>query len=657
MTGVKEKQIPSLRGYFAQSPDLFCEIDEHGRFLYINASWKDRLGWLPTDVVGLPFIEFVHPDDVEVSVRTFGTHDGSGRTIINRYRDHSGEYRHLEWTGYFDSTLKMALCHAREVTAKVRADRLLESIAKIQAEYIQVQDRPEDFFLSALKHAMEWTGCESGFIAESVSKVPKKNPLPLVRTLAMTSTVWFKPESTEPNFDSSYNSDPELRILLDTFSSALEGRGNSTIIHSKLEGMKNGLVVPLRIGSETVGVLGLANRANSFDATEVAELSPYIESLSSLLAAYRLSKSESDASERLRTIAENLPVMLTEFDSKGNFTWLNNAFIRLIGYTVEDFRVDNGKQVFLLTEPGDRERAVQFMLSGSDQWSEFAMLSKDGTRVDSIWRNVKLKGGNRIGIGLDIRDRKVSEAALIQSSKMASLGEMSAGVSHEINNPLTIIQGGAFRALNNLRPESTNLDEVREDLNRVIQNCDRIARIVRGLRAFSRSDEHEPFRPVPLSVIVEDMVDLGRERLKSHKIELNLDVQFGGMIECRSVQLGQVLMNLMNNSYDAVFGQPKGDILIRCFEVQGPSDGALSKRAPANSKWVRIEFEDSGPGISLQHQSRLMEPFFTTKEVGKGTGLGLSISKGIIESHGGAFFLDSSSKRTRFVIELPQKQK
>lgn len=227
---------------------------------------------------------------------------------------------------------------------------------------------------------------------------------------------------------------------------------------------------------------------------------------------------------------------------------------------------------------------------------------------------------------------------------MASLGEMSAGVSHEINNPLTIIHGSSFHALQKVQKGKLNTNEVESDLHCIIQNCDRIARIVRGLRAFSRNAEHEPFTPTPISVIIEDVLDLAKERFRNNQIELIIELEYAELIDCRSIQIAQVLMNLLNNSYDAVYGRPNAKVKIRC-----------AQSAQADDR-VQIEVSDTGPGIPFENQQKIMDPFFTTKDVGKGTGLGLSISKGIVESHFGQLSLDSQAKLTTFIIELPKKQ-
>lgn len=334
-----------------------------------------------------------------------------------------------------------------------------------------------------------------------------------------------------------------------------------------------------------------------------------------------LSQREEDLRERFMALAEHMPLMLAEYDSAGRVLWANQLLTECMGWRPSEVR------------------PLRFLHEASvDVWTDFRVQAADGRTIDTSWCRVQLSQGTSFAIGQDMTDRKLNEAKLIHSSKMASLGEMSAGVSHEINNPLAIIHGSGFRALRYLKQEPPDLFEVEADLQRVIGNCDRIARIVRGLRAFSRNVEDEPLSPTPINSIIGDVLDLAGEKLKNHGVGLNIDLQYDGNVNCRSVQLGQVLMNLINNAYDAVLKSPKAEIHV----ISQKLDNA-----------VQIVVEDNGCGIPAPIRDRILEPFFTTKEVGKGTGLGLSISKGIVEAHHGRLWLDAESERTRFVIELP----
>lgn len=225
------------------------------------------------------------------------------------------------------------------------------------------------------------------------------------------------------------------------------------------------------------------------------------------------------------------------------------------------------------------------------------------------------------------------------NSKMASLGEMAAGVAHEINNPLTIITL-ACEILNKASQKNA-LDKplALEAIKSISQTVERIAKIIKGLKTFSRQKSATEFSEVLVDELISDTLNLCRERFRNNGIDLKFIGDGTKTARCLPVQFSQVLLNLLNNSFDAV--------------------------ESVNDKWVKIEFSetsiqsifsitDSGAGISPELTEKIMQPFFTTKETGKGTGLGLSISKGIIEIHGGALLLDSQSKNTRFIITLPK---
>lgn len=232
-----------------------------------------------------------------------------------------------------------------------------------------------------------------------------------------------------------------------------------------------------------------------------------------------------------------------------------------------------------------------------------------------------------------------SKMQLINSSKMASLGEMASGMAHEINNPITIIQG-KIKVINHMLEDlNVNYPPLNAEIQRIDQTTERIGRIVKGLKTFSRSAQDDPFELVPLETIIKETLDLCAERLKANGITLTIEPVPQICVLCRASQLSQVLMNLLNNSSDALIDL-KVKFISLAFEVKEPDK-------------VFIYVTDSGQGIPLEIASKIMDPFFTTKGVGKGTGLGLSIAKGIIEAHGGTLHLDAKSTNTRFVIELP----
>ncbi len=228
---------------------------------------------------------------------------------------------------------------------------------------------------------------------------------------------------------------------------------------------------------------------------------------------------------------------------------------------------------------------------------------------------------------------------LVIQSKMSALGEMAAGVTHEINNPLGVIAGRAFQ----LRREVLSSDTIPEEkvesgLEQIEQTAEKISKIIQSLRYFARDTRNDSMKKVELKDIVSDTLGLCHERFKHTGIDVVIDPIPNINLDCHAVQISQVLLNILNNSFDAVSALQHKWVKVSFVEVKGK---------------ILIQVTDSGPGIPIQIQKRLMEPFFTTKAEDKRTGLGLSVSREIILKHNGRFFYDANSYNTRFVIELP----
>lgn len=220
-----------------------------------------------------------------------------------------------------------------------------------------------------------------------------------------------------------------------------------------------------------------------------------------------------------------------------------------------------------------------------------------------------------------------------QQSKFSALGVMSSGIAHEINNPLTVIKAKVHQIKKDFRTSSE--EKMIHDLDIISRTTDRIYKIVKGLRAFARDASEDPFEKLTSRQIIQASLDLCHERFQQFGVEVKIAEQAEFSINGRESQLVQVLVNLLSNAFDAIQN--------------------------LNEKWIaidvtdyKISVTDSGQGIPKHIAQKLMQPFFTTKEVGKGVGLGLSISKGIIDDHGGYFYLDEQSLNTCFVIEFPK---
>ena len=232
------------------------------------------------------------------------------------------------------------------------------------------------------------------------------------------------------------------------------------------------------------------------------------------------------------------------------------------------------------------------------------------------------------------------QRVLINNSKMTALGEMSGGIAHEINNPLAVIQIQADLLMDSFRSDTLDLELAKEAVSVIEVTTQRIAKIVRSLSMFSGNHKNDPFEYTTVQAIVDSTLDLCRLKFEDSNTRLIVIMPPSFIeIRCRPSDISQVFLGIINNAYDA---------------IQSLSDKWICVRVIEHENSVEVSVTDSGSGIPEEIVDKLMQPFFTTKEVGSGMGLGLSVSKGIVEAHGGKIYLDQKSPNTRFVIVLPK---
>lgn len=242
-----------------------------------------------------------------------------------------------------------------------------------------------------------------------------------------------------------------------------------------------------------------------------------------------------------------------------------------------------------------------------------------------------------VHIASDITERKLLQEQLIQSEKLAAVGELISGVAHEINNPLTGIIG--FAQLLKEEASGLNKDEQKQ-LELIYSEALRVKKIVSNLLSFARKQKPEK-KPADINSVVEIVLDMRGYELRIDNISVNKEFEEElPRVEVDVQQMEQVFLNIINNAHQAMSeAHGKGNLTIRTY---------------TKGDMVRIEFIDDGPGISKKNLTKIFNPFFTTKGVGKGTGLGLSVSYGIIKEHNGNIFAESEEgKGAKFIIELP----
>lgn len=285
-----------------------------------------------------------------------------------------------------------------------------------------------------------------------------------------------------------------------------------------------------------------------------------------------------------------------------------------------------------------------------------------------------------------MRDLQQTQIQLVQAEKMSSLGQLVAGVAHEINNPVNFIHGNlthvqeyAHNLLNFVQlyqqhypqpvaaiqaeAENIDLEFLREDLPKILNSMkigtDRIRQIVLSLRNFSRTDESDR-KAVNIHEGIDSTLLILQHRLKARperpEIEVIRDYSDLPLVDCYPGQLNQVVMNILVNAIDAL---EELSIQQTYQEIKAHPSQITIRTSVIDSQWVEITIADNGSGVPEPIKQKIFNPFFTTKPIGKGTGMGMSISHQIIteKHHGKLECFSTSGEGTEFVIQLPIQQR
>ena len=346
--------------------------------------------------------------------------------------------------------------------------------------------------------------------------------------------------------------------------------------------------------------------------------------------------------------AVNKCLMVATTDRAGSILQVNEKFTEVTQYTTSELIGQNHRILRSGLHPPEFFQELYNVISSGKIWSgEFKNRRKNGEiyyvqTVIAPTRDQNNQVDRYMSFSVDLSDMRVAELKLIYASKMATLGEMAAGIAHEINNPLAIITGRAMLLGRRLKSPEMETEKIESDVETISITAERIAKVVRGLRFFTRNAENDPMRPMVFSKILDETLELCAEKLRLAQVTLRRNLKEDPEVHCRPEQISQVLLNLISNSVDAVCDLPEPwiEVEISCVD-----------------KEVVISVTDCGKGIPDETAAKIMQPFFTSKTSGKGTGLGLSISKGIIEAHSGKFFYDKNWPNTRFVIQIPKKKR
>jgi PAS domain S-box-containing protein len=355
-----------------------------------------------------------------------------------------------------------------------------------------------------------------------------------------------------------------------------------------------------------------------------------------------------------RVLTTNSPVGIVTANLDGECTYANPSWEQLSGMSQQNAI---GQGWINSLHPQDQERVskewIKFKDSNEPWETSFRFVHPDQSvrwatlKMSKIYSEVN-QVESYIGVVVDYTKQIIQAKSLeqerlrsLEASKMASLGRMAGGIAHEINNPLTIIaaQAGTIKKQASALLNQEESSKIQISSEKILAMIQRISKIIRGLRTFSRNAQNDPLVKTSISSIIEDTLELCSERNKALGIKLSISGDIKHFIDCRPSQISQVLLNLISNSQDAVEKVGNKEIFVAFKEL---------------ADHVEFRVSDTGPGIPEQFATKILDPFFTTKDIGKGTGLGLSIALGIVEDHMGTLILDRSAPLTTFIVRLPK---
>jgi PAS domain S-box-containing protein len=598
----------SMRIFFNMSPDLFCIISNEGRFIALNPAWESTLGYSTKDLTGKRFIEIVHPDDVEITLKQVELQLQGNETInfINRYRCSDNSYKILEWKGHTGSDGNIYAV-ARDVSDSKSSE---EALRKSEQKFRQIFNNMQDVYLM--------TDIQGKIleISPSINKLLNYDREELIGTLV--ENLYF-------NREDRHNLLNEVRAKGELLDYELRLRH------------KNDQMVWASVNNHFVhdhegNLLGFETIVRDINFRKLAE----------------------DEMRKLSTAVEHSPVSIVISDSEGKIVYANPKAVETTGYSPEELMGQNPRVLKSGETPPEEYRILWETISSGKQWSgTFHNKKKDGTlywESSSISPIMDSTGKiiNYVAVKEDITDKKkinddlvASEAKLKEAN--ATKDKLFSIIGHDLRSSI-----GSFEPILELLTDGNNLDESEKNvlLNALIQGSKTAYSLLENLLSWA-SGQSNRLNLEPVNFYINEIIDSNIELLSSsayHKsitISPNIKERISVFADRNSIDL--VVRNLISNAIK--FTNEKGFIAIDVSDSEN---------------FVEIGISDNGVGIKKELAENLFSSnsFYTTLGTNfeKGSGLGLVLCKDFVEKNGGKIRVESEvGKGSRFAITIPNK--
>ncbi len=393
---------------------------------------------------------------------------------------------------------------------------------------------------------------------------------------------------------------------------------------SPFTGVATGFALPLAAGGELYGVVDIGyppgEDAREYDEPAVLAI---VNALAITLRAVHLQEDAIGLRDYQARLLDSANALILGIDRSWRITVCNRALLELTGVTRGELLGRDIRDFIATDQRQQLTTAFAAALAGQHHAAVTVMLPTRGGSVRSVWAiaPVGRSGGPIeavVAIGQDQSKIDLLQQQIVRAERLATLGELAAGVVHELNNPLTSITVYAEYLVRKLEAQGAEVSDL-EKLRRIGASAQRILRFSRDLVQYARPSGKD-LEPVDLAAVVRSSVSICEHLIERGGIELAIEIEPElPVIQAVGGQLEQVLINLITNATHAV--ESGGKVAVRAQSL-----------APST---VLLEVADSGPGIRDDDREKIFEPFFTTKPDGKGTGLGLPIVRNIVEQHRG----------------------